>query len=123
MIKIYKMISWNSPYVLAVLLGLLAVSLFYFDQKQKKEETPKLSYVKVFTLTTGLILAFNYFADNSLTDVVEAISNPINPINSVIEKPTASQAPSTNYTYQSQNGGNSGGMYGNLKIREGPPDF
>ena len=120
MIKIYKMISWNSPYVLAVLLGLLAVSLFYFDQKQKKEETPKISYIKVFTLTTGLILAFNYFADSSLTDVVEAISNPINPI---IEKPTQSQAPSTNYTYQSQNGGNSGGMYGNLKIREGPPDF
>ena len=123
------MTSWNSPYVLAVLLGLLAVSLFYFDQKQKKEETPKISYVKVFTLTTGLILAFNYFADNSLSDIVEAISNPINPINPVnpvnpiIEKPTASQAPSTNYTYQSQSGGNTGGMYGNLKIREGPPDF
>ena len=109
--------SWNSPYILAVLLGLLAVGLFYFDHKQKKEETPKISYIKVFTLTTGLILAFNYFADGSLTDIVEAISNPI------IEKPTQSQAPSTNYTYQSQNGGNTGGMYGNLKIREGPPDF
>jgi len=113
------MVSWNSPYILAILLGLLAVGLFYFDQKQKKEETPKISYVKVFTLTTGLILAFNYFADGSLTNVVEAISNP----NPVIEKPTPSQSPSTNYTYQSQNGGSTGGMYGNLKIREGPPDF
>ena len=119
------MVSWNSPYILAILLGLLAVALFYFDQKQKKEETPRISYVKVFTLTTGLILAFNYLADGSLTDVVEAISNPnpVNTVNTVIEKPTVSQAPSTNYTYQSQNGGSTGGMYGNLKIREGPPDF
>ena len=123
------MTSWNSPYVLAVLLGLLAVCLFYFNQKQKKEETPSISYVKVFSLTTGLILAFNYFADFSLTDVsltdvssvADVITNNTSP--SVIEKPTLAQAPSTNYTYQSQNGGSSNGLYGNLKIREGPPDF
>ncbi len=122
------MTSWNSPYVLAVLLGLLAVCLFYFNQKQKKEETPSISYVKVFSLTTGLILAFNYFADFSLTNVplndvsvADVITNNNSP--SVIEKPTLAQAPSTNYTYQSQNGGSSNGLYGNLKIREGPPDF
>ena len=120
------MTSWNSPYVLAVLLGLLAVALFYFDQKQKKEETPRISYVKVFSLITGLILAFNYFADISLTDVssvADVITN--NNSQTVIEKPTLAQAPTTNYTYQSQNGGSSSsnGLYGNLKIREGPPDF
>ena len=123
------MTSWNSPYVLAVLLGLLAVCLFYFDQKQKKEETPRISYVKVFSLTTGLILAFNYFADLSLTDLslnsVSSVDDVItnNNLPSVIEKPTLAQAPTTNYTYQSQNGGSSNGLYGNLKIREGPPDF
>ncbi len=120
------MVAWNSPYILAILLGLLAVGLYYFDQKQKKEETPRMSYVKVFSLTTGLILAFNYFADSSLpslSPIQEVVSNP------VIEKPTPSQSPSTNYTYQaqSQTSGNNtvsnNGLFGNLKIKEGPPGF
>ena len=121
------MVAWNSPYILAILLGLLAVGLFYFNQKQKKEETPQISYVKVFSLTTGLILAFNYFADISLP-TVSSISDVI--LNPVIETPTLtqtltptpSQSPSTNYTYQSQTHGNNG-LFGNLKIKEGPPGF
>ena len=116
------MVAWKGPYMLAILLGLLAVGLYYFDQKQKKEETPRVSYVKVFSLTTGLILAFNYFADislptlSSISPVSDVISNP------TIETPTPSQAPTTNYTYQSQTHGNNG-LFGNLKIKEGPPGF
>ncbi len=88
------MFTWNSPYTLAVLIGVIAVSLFYFDQKQKKLDPSRMDYVKIFTLVTGSIITFNYLVDNS-------VSIP------VVEK-----APVLG-----------GSVYNNLIIKEGPPDF
>jgi len=88
------MFAWNSPYILAVLIGIIAVSVFYFDQKQKKLDPSRMEYVKIFTLVTGSIIAFNYLVDNSLSiPVVEKV--PVL----------------------------AGSIYNNLKIKEGPPDF
>ena len=88
------MFTWNSPYILAVLIGIIAVSIFYFDQKQKKLDPSRMEYVKIFTLVTGSIIAFNYLVDNSLSiPVVEKV--PVL----------------------------AGSIYNNLKIKEGPPDF
>ncbi len=104
------MFSWNSPYVLAFLLGLVAVGLFHFDQKQKKIETNKMSYVKVFTLVTGSIISYNYFVNNNESDIVLTNSqNVIKELTEVISHPPVSSSLS--------------GLYGNLKIKEGPPNF
>jgi hypothetical protein len=88
------MFAWNNPYILAVLIGIIAVSIFYFDQKQKKLDPSRMEYIKIFTLVTGSIITFNYLVDNS-------ISIP------VIEK--------THII--------GGSIYNNLKIKEGPPNF
>ena len=88
------MFAWNSPYTLAVLIGIIAVSIFYFDQKQKKLDPSKMEYFKIFTLVTGSIIAFNHLVDNSLSI-------------QIIEKPPVL----------------GGSIYNNLKIKEGPPDF
>jgi hypothetical protein len=100
------MSSWNSPYILAFLLGLLAVGLFHFDQKQKKNEITNMSYLKVFTLVTGSILGYSYFVDNT-----ESIDVPkiVKDVTEVITPPVVSN--------------NLGGLYSNLKIKEGPPNF
>ncbi len=90
------MFTWNSPYILAIIIGLIAVSIFHFDQKQKKNEPSRMEYIKILTLVSGSIITFNYLVDNSLV---------------VVEK-----APITNVI-----GGSS--IYNNLKIKEGPPDF
>lgn len=88
------MFTWNSPYILAVLIGIIAVIVFYFDQKQKKLDPSRMEYVKIFTLVTGSIIAFNYLVDNSLSiPVVEKV-------------PVLGSS-----------------IYNNLKIKEGPPDF
>jgi uncharacterized membrane protein len=88
------MFAWNSPYTLAVLIGIIAVSIFYFDQKQKKLDPSKMEYIKIFTLVTGSIIAFNHLVDNSLSI-------------QIIEKTPVL----------------GGSIYNNLKIKEGPPDF
>lgn len=88
------MFAWNNPYILAVLIGIIAVSIFYFDQKQKKLDPSRIEYIKIFTLVTGSIITFNYLVDNSL-------SIP------VIEKTPII----------------GGSIYNNLKIKEGPPNF
>ena len=102
------MFSWNSPYILAGILGLLAVVLFHFDQKQKKEEPQKISYFKVFILVFSLIVAYEYLVDTSaieyITDTIPITSdiggNPEIPLTSNIFNP-----------------------FSNLKIREGAPNF
>ena len=101
------MFTWNDPYILAILLGFVAVGLFYFDQKQKKENPPTMSYVKVFSLVTGLIFGYNYCVDN----------NCVNPIVSEVTKPVVEtvSSPIVSNTLS--------GMYSNLKIKEGPPNF
>lgn len=90
------MFTWNSPYILAVLIGIIAVSVFYFDQKQKKIDPSRMEYIKIFTLVTGSIITFNYLVDNS-----NSISIPL-----VEKTPIVG-----------------GSIYNNLKIKEGPPDF
>lgn len=92
------MFTWNNPYILAILIGLFAVSIFYFDQKQKKNEPSRMEYIKIFTLVSGSIITFNYLVDNST-----ALSVP------VIEKGHVMVGSSS--------------IYNNLKIKEGPPDF
>ena len=80
------MFTWNDPYVLAILLGFFAVGLFYFDQKQKKETPSNMSYVKVFTLVTGLIFSYNYFVDNNILPTLTSTST--SPSTSVISEVT-----------------------------------
>lgn len=110
------MFTWNDPYVLAVLLGFVAIGLFYFDQKQKKENPPTMSYVKVFTLVTGLIFGYNYFVDNNLNTISTV---PTEQIVTEIAKPiletVSPTLPIVSNTLS--------GMYSNLKIKEGPPNF
>jgi hypothetical protein len=60
------MLAWNSPYVLAVIIGLIAVGIYHFDQKQKKNEIQKISYVKIFVLVAGSITGFYQFIYPSL---------------------------------------------------------
>ena len=104
------MFTWNSPYMLAFLLGLLAVGLFYFDQKQKKNDVENMSYMKVFTLVTGSILGYTYFVDTSVISDLATISTPI--VKAVVDVSTPSVMSN-----------NLGGLYSNLKIKEGPPNF
>lgn len=87
------MFAWNSPYTLAVLIGIIAVSIFYFDQKKKKLDPSRMEYIKIFILVTGSIIAFNHLVDNSSIQIIE--KTPII----------------------------GGSIYNNLKIKEGPPDF
>jgi predicted membrane channel-forming protein YqfA (hemolysin III family) len=90
------MFALNNPYILSILIGLVAVGIFYFDQKQKNIEQSRIEYIKIFILVTGSILTFNYFVNNyNITQI------------QIVEK-----APLIG-----------SGMYSNLKIKEGPPDF
>jgi hypothetical protein len=119
------MFTWNDPYVLAVILGLIAVVVFHFDQKQKKVEVEKSSYFKVFILVSGLIFAFNYFV---LTNSVETTLLPTEkilesvPVSAPFPVKTLSQSPTSAFT-PIQSASTLGGLYGNLKIKEGPPNF
>jgi hypothetical protein len=117
------MFTWNDPYVLAVILGLIAVVVFHFDQKQKKVEVEKSSYFKVFILVSGLIFAFNYFVLTNSTEttllstekILESVSAPV-PVKTLSQSPTSAFTPI-------QSSSTLGGLYGNLKIKEGPPNF
>jgi len=123
------MFTWNDPYVLAVILGLIAVVIFHFDQKQKKVEVEKSSYFKVFILVSGLIFAFNYFVLTNSTEItllptekiLESTSTSTSTSTSVPIK-TLSQSPTSAFT-PIQSSSTLGGLYGNLKIKEGPPNF
>ena len=117
------MFNWNDSYILPFILGLIAVGLFYFDQKQKKENPDKMSYLKVFTLVTSLIFSYSYFVDSTqvtyikntlstVTDVVSKVSEPL-----VVETISA-QVPSVPVVANTLSG-----IYSNLKIKEGPPNF
>ncbi len=118
------MFTWNDPYVLAVILGLVAVAIFHFDQKQKKNEVEKSSYVKVFILVAGLICLFNYFVltNSETTTTTSTPSTTITPSTTVEPVKTLSQSPTSAFT-PIQPSTTLGGLYGNLKIKEGPPNF
>ena len=105
------MFAWNSPIILAIILGLVAIGLFYFDQKQKKNEPNSLAYAKVFSMVTGSILLFNYLVNNSPVDPeVVPVKSAFTPVTSSV--PISSPAMTTG-----------AGMFSNLKIKEGPPTF
>ncbi len=122
------MIEWNSPYVLAVVLGLIAIGLFHFDQKKKKAEINKLSYVKIFTLVAGAVAVFYYFVlskETIIDTAVETITETITPVKSISPSPSSAfvpieKPPSAAITNMATS---IGGLYSNLKIKEGPPNF
>ncbi len=103
------MTSWNCPFILAIIIGCVAVGLFYFDQKQKKAETNSMSYAKVFSLVTGSILIYNYFVST------ESSGSCI--MGSSINKQVGGG------NVQPQIPSNNTGLFSNLKIKEGLPDF
>jgi hypothetical protein len=105
------MFNWNNPFVLAIILGCVAIGLFYFDQKQKKNEPNSLAYAKVFSLVTGSILIFNYLINNSVATDLEPVS-----VKSAFTPVTGNVPTSSSLT-------TGGGMFSNLKIKEGPPTF
>jgi hypothetical protein len=122
------MIEWNSPYVLAVVLGLIAIGLFHFDQKKKKAEINKLSYVKIFTLVAGSVAVFYYFVlskETIIESAVETITETITPVKSISPSPSSAFVPIEKPVGPViTNTANSiGGLYSNLKIKEGPPNF
>lgn len=88
------MFTWNNPYVLAVLLGLVAALFTYLEQKQKNEEPTISASGKSFALVTGLVLVFHHVSANPIECVTQAA------------------------------GALSGaGTFSNLKIQGGHPDF
>ncbi len=122
------MFSWNDPYILPFIIGLVAVGLFYFDQKQKKEDPDKMSYFKVFTLVTSLIFCYNYFVDstsvtymkNTLTSVSEVATKVTEPQAEVVKTIVENVLPNTPVPVVANT---LSGIYSNLKIKEGPPNF
>ncbi len=125
------MFTWNDPYVLAVIIGIVSVALFHYDQKKKQAdsdfEIDKLSYIKVFILVAGSILLFNYFVP-SLTSTTTTTQESV--INEIVEKVTPSPIPSPVPTKSLQHSGISSAFtpisshsISGLKIKEGPPNF
>ena len=119
------MIEWNSPYVLAIVLGLIAIGLFHFDQKKKKAEINKLSYVKVFTLVAGAVGVFYYFVMSKETNesTIEKVVETIAPIKSISPSPSSAFVPIEKVPVITNTATSLGGLYSNLKIKEGPPNF
>ena len=135
---IKKMFTWNDPYVLAAILGLIAVAVFHFDQKKKENEVESISYIKVFVLVAGSIFLFNYFVLPSVSSLTSSVSldsevtssavtatstvasasvgSPQSPVVGVkqLQTPNSAFTPILN-TMSSTLGG--------LKIKEGPPNF
>jgi hypothetical protein len=106
------MFSWNSPYILAGILGIVAVLLFHFDQKQKKEEPSKISYFKVFILVFCLIIAYEYFVDTNITEYITDNTPLSSPITNDVNLNTLSSVNSSIFN-----------PFSNLKIKEGVPNF
>jgi hypothetical protein len=118
-----KMLTWNDPYVLSVILGLVAIIIFHFDQKKKdpEYEIDKVAYTKVFILVAGAVMLFNYFvepmtsaittATENTTEVVKvpSVINTPSPPTNLIKSPTSAFVPISGL--------------GELKIKEGPPNF
>lgn len=125
------MFTWNDPYVLAVIIGIVSVALFHYDQKKKQQtdsefEVDKLSYIKVFILVAGSILLFNYFVPSLTTTTTTQESV----INEIVEKVIPSPIPSPLPTKPLQHSGTSSAFtpisshsISGLKIKEGPPNF
>lgn len=124
------MFTWNNPYVLAVIIGVVSVALFHYDQKKKQQsdsefEVDKLSYIKVFILVSGSILLFNYFVPTTTTSITQE-----SVVNEIVEKVVSSPVPSPIPTKSLQHSGTNSAFtpiishsISGLKIKEGPPNF
>ncbi len=119
------MIAWNSPYVLAVILGLLAVGLFHFDQQKKKMPVDKLSYVKIFVLVAGSVCLFSFFVLQKETLIETATTTLIESAKSLSPSPSSAFTPIEKAAGPviTNTATSIGGLYSNLKIKEGPPNF
>jgi hypothetical protein len=119
------MFAWNSPYVLAVILGLLAVGLFHFDQQKKKLPIDKISYIKVFILVAGSVGVFYYFVSSQeiVSSVLPTNNVVIESVKSISPSPSSAFVPIEKGPAITNTATSLGGLYGNLKIREGPPNF
>jgi hypothetical protein len=137
------MFTWNDPYVLAIILGLIAVALFHFDQKKKENEVDKIAYTKVFVLVAGSIALFHYFVLSDSKENLSLASAPLATPNVEIEAPVTSVTPTTTINnvvtsqspiptslkqIQSSNSAftsviNTSSTLAGLKIKEGPPNF
>ena len=122
-----KMLTWNDQYVLSVILGLVAIVIYHFDQKKKDPEyvIDKVAYIKVFVLVAGAVMLFNYFVEpmtslvsnnaagtTSTISVVEVSkASPLKPVSptNLIKSATSAFVPISGL--------------GDLKIKEGPPNF
>lgn len=93
------MFTWNNPYVLSVLIGLVVCLLYHFDQKQKKNIPEKIEYVKVFGGITGSLILFHLLSSSDLP---------------TIKASTSSKQSGTGGSYHD---------YSDLKIKTGVPDF
>jgi hypothetical protein len=59
------MFTWNNPYVLAVIIGLIAAAANYYTQKQKNPEANMVkSCGTSFFVATSLLMVFHYFTGN-----------------------------------------------------------
>jgi len=63
------MFEWNNPYVLAVIIGLIAASANYYTQKQNKSEVNMTYCIVSFFVASGVLMGFYYFtmSGNSTT--------------------------------------------------------
>lgn len=123
------MFTWNNPYILAVIIGIVSVALFHYDQKKKQQadselEVDKLSYIKIFILVAGSILLFNYFVLSSLATTQESVVNEI--VENIIPSPIPSPVPTKSLQHSTVGSAftpiTSHSISG-LKIKEGPPNF
>ncbi len=124
------MFTWNNPYVLSVIIGIVSVALFHYDQKKKQAEeefeVDKLSYIKIFILVSGSILLFNYFVFSKTQGSV--VSESV--VSEIVEKVVASPIPSPIPTKPLQHSVTGSAFtpitsnsISGLKIKEGPPNF
>ena len=117
------MIEWNSPYILAIILGLIAIGLFHFDQQRKKIPIDKLAYFKVFTLVAGSICLFYYFVVPKETIIETATNTIVETIKNISPSPSSAFTPIEKVPTITNTSTSLGGLYSNIKIKEGPPNF
>jgi hypothetical protein len=64
------MFSWNNPYILAVIIGVIAGAFNYYNQKQNKAEVNMTHCLAYFLVASGVLLAFYYFTGNSSISIL-----------------------------------------------------
>lgn len=64
------MFSWNNPYILAVIIGVIAGAVNYYNQKQNKPEVNMTYCFAYFLGASSILLAFYYFTGNSSVSIL-----------------------------------------------------